>query len=171
MTFGAPFKGRTIPFGIHTYSPSTIEEECSSRNTEHSHGLAEIVEIIGDLPVIFDREFSYGGLLKDFEAEKARFVIRFNQGKRRCLLATKPPPSGAIAPVDVASCHALSRAKPCEVPASRKGFKKPLFIITNIEDPSKAIDLYLERMKIEQSFKDLKDKLGIHKCMSKNTAT
>jgi len=53
LTFGAPFKGRTIVFGIHTYSPATIAEECSSRNIEHTRGLAEIVNIIGDLPVIF----------------------------------------------------------------------------------------------------------------------
>jgi len=171
LTFGAPFKGRTIPFGIHTYSPATIAEDCSSRNIEHTRGLAEIVEIIGDLPVIFDREFSYGGLLKDFEAEKTHFVIRLNQGNKVKLYDQNHNEVELSIgygkrkiwknllykneiKVNVAACW-------------MKGFNNPLFVITNLDNASEAIDLYLERMKIEQSFKDLKDKLGIHKCMSK----
>ena len=128
--------------------------------------------------------------MKDFETEKARFVIRLNQGNKvklydqnqnevelsvgyrqsktwKNLLYKNETRVNVAATwqqshhIHVASCHAGL------VPAWMNGFKNPLFIITNLDDPSQAMDLYLERMKIEQSFRDLKDKLGIHKCMSK----
>ena len=39
--------------------------------------------------------------------------------------------------------------------------------MTSLE-PHKGLDLYLQRMKIEESFRDLKSLLGLHKVMNKN---
>ena len=48
----------------------------------------------------------------------------------------------------------------------KKGFKEPLWVITNIE-PEEALKIYKARMKIEESFKDLKSILGMGKIMNK----
>jgi hypothetical protein len=41
----------------------------------------------------------------------------------------------------------------------KKGMKEAMWIATNI-DPKKALEIYLDRMKIEESFKDLKSLLA-----------
>ena len=48
----------------------------------------------------------------------------------------------------------------------KKGFSEPLWVITNIE-PQRALKIYKARMKIEESFKDMKDILGMGKVMNK----
>jgi hypothetical protein len=48
----------------------------------------------------------------------------------------------------------------------KKGFSEPLWVITNIE-PQRALKIYKARMKIEESFKDMKDILGMEKVMNK----
>jgi hypothetical protein len=48
----------------------------------------------------------------------------------------------------------------------RKGFKEPLWIITNLE-PLEGLRIYKARMKIDESFKDLKSLLNLEKIMNK----
>jgi hypothetical protein len=48
----------------------------------------------------------------------------------------------------------------------KKGFSEPLWVITNIES-QRALKIYKARMKIEESFKDMKDILGMEKVMNK----
>jgi hypothetical protein len=45
--------------------------------------------------------------------------------------------------------------------------KEPLWVITNLE-PEEALRLYLERMKIETSFRDMKSILNLDKIMNKS---
>ena len=82
LVLAAPYRGRAIPFSFVSYSSRTIAQRCSSRNLEHNRALGEVAELIGDSPVVLDREFSYGGLLEAFEAEGMKFVIRLNTGTR-----------------------------------------------------------------------------------------
>jgi transposase len=46
------------------------------------------------------------------------------------------------------------------------GFKEPIWVISNLE-PEKALEVYKVRMKVEESFRDLKDLLSIEKIMNK----
>jgi hypothetical protein len=48
----------------------------------------------------------------------------------------------------------------------RKGLSKPLWIITILE-PKRALEIYLKRMKIEETFRDCKDLLHLTKLMNK----
>jgi hypothetical protein len=59
LTFATAIRGRAIPFHFLTYSSRTFEEQVSSRNLEHHKAIQEVMQLIGDRPVIFDREFSY----------------------------------------------------------------------------------------------------------------
>jgi hypothetical protein len=49
----------------------------------------------------------------------------------------------------------------------KKGMKDAMWIATNI-DPKRVLEIYLDRMKIEESFKDLKSLLGLERIMSKD---
>ena len=52
--------------------------EESSRNLKHLRALAAVKELIGEKPLVFDREFSYLELLENLRAEQVHFVIRLN---------------------------------------------------------------------------------------------
>jgi len=46
-----------------------------------------------------------------------------------------------------------------------KGFSEPIWVISNLP-PQEAIEIYRLRMKIEESFRDMKDMLNIDKIMN-----
>ena len=46
------------------------------------------------------------------------------------------------------------------------GFKEPMWVISNLK-PEEALSVYKVRMKVEESFKDLKDLLSVDKIMNK----
>lgn len=171
LLFGAPFKGRIIPFHIHTYSPRTISENKSSRNIEHTNALAGICDIIGDLPVIFDREFSYHTLLEDFEVENKFYIIRLNTGNHVGFTDS----NGNKIELTIGhgqtkiwnNVYYKGKTKVNVAARWSKGFKKPMFIVTNMENSQNALELYFERMKIEESFRDFKSRIGLAKIMSK----
>ena len=48
----------------------------------------------------------------------------------------------------------------------RRGLSRPLWVMTDLA-PEEGLRIYLHRMKIEESFKDVKDLLGITKIMNK----
>lgn len=47
-----------------------------------------------------------------------------------------------------------------------RGLREPLWVMTNL-DAESALRIYRCRMKIEQTFRDLKDKLGMQRLMNK----
>jgi hypothetical protein len=48
----------------------------------------------------------------------------------------------------------------------KDGFSKPLWVMTNL-DAEQGLAIYSQRMKIEESFRDLKSLLGLEKLMNK----
>jgi hypothetical protein len=83
MVLSTPFRGRAIPFHFITYSSKTIGAQATSRNQEHFRAFNEIKNLLGEKPLVLDREFSYLELLKCLEIEHIHFVIRLNQGDKR----------------------------------------------------------------------------------------
>ena len=77
-----PYQGRAIPFHFITYSSKTIQKESTSRNKEHLRVIEGLKGMIGDKPLVMDREFSYEGFLEYLVGERIRFVIRLNTGNR-----------------------------------------------------------------------------------------
>ena len=76
MVAATPFRGRALPFDFRTYSSRTIEADPNgSRNLEHPRLLWDLDP---DIPVVLDREFSYGELLEDLVETGRQFVIRLN---------------------------------------------------------------------------------------------
>ena len=85
LVLSTPFRGRAIPFHFITYSSKTIGAQATSRNQEHFRAFAEIKALLGDKPLVLDREFSYLELLERLAVEQIQFVIRLKLGDKRRL--------------------------------------------------------------------------------------
>jgi hypothetical protein len=177
LTFATAIRGRAIPFHFLTYSSRTFEEQVSSRNLEHHKAIQEVMQLIGDRPVIFDREFSYLELLNSLLEADMQFIIRLGlranpphfyydqEQKRRLHLRIAPLNKPKI----YRQVYYMGQAKMNVIGIWNYGFKDPIWIMTTME-PEAALRMYLKRMKIEISFRDLKSLLHIDKVMNKSQA-
>lgn len=170
LTLARPYKGRAIPFAFVTYSEATLNREATSRNLEHQRVFGQVKELLGERPLVLDREFSYERHFADAAAEGVNYVVRLNQGNRPTL-------------TDVAGNKLMLSIQPGEqvfyrevlykgkvkgnlAGQWRQGFKQPLWVFSSLA-PEVALEIYQARMKMEESFKDLKSLLGLGKIMNK----
>lgn len=171
LVLATPYRGRALPCGFVTYSSATINAEATSRNQYHFQAFAQVKDLLGERPLVLDREFCYLELLQAMVAEQVNFVIRLNQSGAH-------PPHFTDIDGQTVKLHILPGKTEIyhqvfykgSVPVNvigiwRKGFSKPLWVMTSLP----ALDglaIYLQRMKIELSFRDLKSLLGMHKLMN-----
>jgi len=169
MVLSSPYKGRAIPFNFITYSSKTINDESSSRNLEHLRVVSEMKEIIRDKVLVLDREFSYESLFENIITEGIKFVIRLNISNNPTILNEKGDKiSLTINPGDEVHFRGVYYKGKLKVNISGKwdkGFNEPIWVISNIA-PEEAMKIYGLRMKIEESFRDMKDLLNIDKIMN-----
>ena len=171
LLLATPFAGRALPFHFITYSSRTIAQEATSRNQEHSRALAEVKALLGDKPVVLDREFSYHELLAQFMAAQVHFVIRLNLGRHAPIFSDA---QGRRVELAVARGQTVSYtdvryrgAVPVNLIGTwRDDFSEPLWVMSDLA-PQRALPIYLQRMQIEQTFRDLKSLLGLDKLMNK----
>jgi hypothetical protein len=171
LLLGTPYRGRALPFGFVCYSSRTLEEKASSRNLEHRRCLRQVKELIEDKVLVLDREFSYESLMQALVEERIPFVIRLNLGRQQPTLLNdeKRRVKLHVSRGKQVSYQGLLYKGNVLVNVAgiwRKGLKEPLWIITNLE-PEEGLAIYHQRMKIEESFKDLKSLLGMDKIMNK----
>ena len=177
LTLATPLRGRALPCHFVTYSSATIGQEVSSRNLEHQRAIEGIVKLVGNRPLVFDREFSYLWLLENFQAENLAFVIRLNQGSKSPKFYRDPDKKEEVKLMigqgeEAQEYHQLYYKGVLPVNLSgvwKKGFKKPLWVMTTLS-PEEGMRIYQERAKIETSFRDLKSLLGMDKVMNKSRA-
>lgn len=171
LVLGTPFRGRVLPFHCISYSSRTIAQEATSRNLEHTRALADVKDLLGDKPVVLDREFSYAELLAQFVAAKLHFVIRLNLGSHAPVFTDA---AGKRIELSVArgetvmhqNVHYRGQVRVNLIGAWQAGFNEPCWVMSDLS-PQRGWQLYLERMKIEQTFRDLKNLLHLDKLMNK----
>ena len=173
LTLATPLRGRAIPCHFVIYSSKTIGDEGVSRNLEHQRAVQGIKDLVGDKPMVFDREFSYQGFLESLQAEEIDFVIRLRLGPKapkffnaegreiQLLIAQNGKPK---------TFHQLTYKG--EIPVNvfgvwKPGFKKPLWVMTSLS-PEEGYRIYQRRAKIETSFRDLKTLLNVDKIMNRS---
>lgn len=171
MSLATPFRGRAIPFHFITYSSRTIAQEETSRNLDHCRAFEGIKAMLGDRPLVLDREFSYLELLHNLVAEEVQFVIRLHMGShppiflnqqgRRVELMILPEQE-----VVHRNLFYKGEVRVQVIGRWKRGFSRPLWVMTSLE-PQQGLQVYLQRMKIDQSFRDLKSLLGLCKVMNK----
>ena len=65
LVFSFPYKGRAIPFWFVVFSSRTISREETSRNLVHLGAFFQLKELLGERPLVLDREFSYSWLMSE----------------------------------------------------------------------------------------------------------
>lgn len=173
LVLSTPFRGRSPPFSFVVYSSRTIGEQCTSRNQEHYRCFNEVKELLGDRPLVLDREFSYEDLMEILYIENIQFVIRLNLGDQRkqprLIDADGEPIKLFIRPGETIirpNVYYLGTVKVNLIGYWHKSLSKPLWVMTSL-DPKQGLEIYQKRMKIEQTFRDCKDLLHLTKLMNK----
>ena len=170
MVLSFPYRGRAIPFNFIAYSSKTINDEVTSRNLEHKRVIGELKELLGDKPLVLDREFSYGDLFSDMVSEGINFVIRLKTGnKPKIINETGERISLLLNPGKAEYHRGVYYKGKIEVNLAGKrenGFGEPIWVISNLP-PEEALEIYTKRMKIDESFRDLKSLLNLDKIMNK----
>jgi Transposase DDE domain len=169
LLLATPFQGRAIPCSFVTYSSRTIAQEATSRNQHHFAAFGQVKELLGSRPLVLDREFSYLELLQNLVLEGVNFVIRLKTGVNLLDGAGKrvelSVPQGKIRILT----QVFYRGEVCVnvIGTQKKGFSNPIWVMTNMS-ATIGLTYYLERMKIEEAFRDLKSLLNFHKLMNKH---
>jgi hypothetical protein len=173
LVLSTPFRGRAIPFHFITYSSKTIGAQATSRNQEHFRAFAQIKALLGERPLVLDREFSYLELLERLVIEKIQFVIRLKLGDKRRPVhfvdADGQPIKLFVKPgqkVIYRDVFYLGVVQVNLIGYWRKSLSNPIWVMTSLE-PERGLDIYSARMKIDESFRDCKDLLHLPKVMNK----
>ncbi len=173
MVLSTHFRGRSLPFSFVVYSSRTIGDQSTSRNQEHFRCFEDVKRLLGDRPLVLDREFSYEELMEVLYIEQIQFVIRLNLGDQhkqpRLIDSDGEPIKLFIKPGETVirpNVYYLGTVKVNLIGYWKKSLSKPLWVITSLE-PKRGLDIYLKRMKIEETFRDCKDLLHLAKLMNK----
>lgn len=171
LLLASPFRGRAIPCSFVTYSSKTINQGINSRNQEHARAFEAVKALLGERPLVLDREFSYLELLIALIAEQIHYVIRLKKTTTGPKFTDEQGQEvklnvGMGQKVIYRDVDYMGEVRVNVIGFWRRGLSRPLWVITDLE-PEEGLRIYLQRMKIEESFKDVKDLLGIHKIMNK----
>lgn len=166
LVLATPYQGRAIPCHFVSYSSAIIGAEVTSRNRYHFQAFAEVKELLGEKPLVLDREFSYLALLQALVVEEVNFVIRlkvgahfFDQDGKQISLKVKKGETHILNQV----CY-MGKVFVNVIGYWQAGLHEPIWIMTNLS-AEQGLSFYLQRMKIEEAFKDLKSLLGMDKRM------
>jgi hypothetical protein len=171
LVLATPYRGRAIPCGLVTYSSKTIAQNGDSRNLNHFRAFETLKDMLGDRPLVLDREFSYLELMLNLVEEQINWVIRLN-------LRANPPKfydqdgkavALTISPGEtVIHNHVwyMGKVHVNLVGIWKKDLDEPLWVMTNLT-AKEGLQIYFARMKIEETFRDLKSLLGMTKLMNK----
>jgi hypothetical protein len=172
LLLATPWRGRALPCGFVTYSSQTIARLARSRNQYHWEAFDQLKALLGDKPLVLDREFSYLELLEYLVQVQVNFVIRLHLGSH-------PPTfydaTGRKVPLVVglgqevvySQLRYMGQVLVNVVGIWHKGRAEPLWIMSNLA-PEQARTIYAARMKIEEAFRDLKSLLSLDKLMNKS---
>lgn len=168
LLLATPYQGRAVPCHFVSYSSRIIGAEATSRNRYHFQAFAEIKALLGDKPLVLDREFSYLELLQALVQEEVAFVIRLRLGAsfydlegQPVALSVKKGETRLLNKV-----FYMGKVLVNVVGVWQPGLKEPMWIMTNLPAAS-GLSIYQQRMKIEECFRDLKSLLGLEKMMHK----
>jgi hypothetical protein len=78
VVFAQPYRGKAIPFHFKIYSERALKEEATSHNVRWRELMREVKDPVGEMPVVFDREFSAQSWLKALEEAGCKWVVRLN---------------------------------------------------------------------------------------------
>ena len=132
--------------------------------------IGELKELLGDKILVLDREFSYEWMFENMVTEDMKFVIRLKVGNNPTVLnenGDKVPL--LLNPGDEVYLRGVYYKGNVKVNIAgkwEKGFSEPIWVVSSLQ-PGKALEIYCLRMKIDESFRDMKNLLNVDKIMNK----
>jgi hypothetical protein len=170
-----PYAGRALPLGCYTFAYPLTEPALKSQNQlEHIFLLdTEISLPLGVIAVwIADRAYARSLLLQQSEQEQRPYIVRGRketiityQGRRMKLGQLYAPPGRALRYQNV--FYHANRKVPLDVIVYYDPtYQEPWYLLVpvayrNLLETQLVVELYRERMQIEQSFRDFKTHLGL----------
>ncbi|GIU70466.1 MAG: hypothetical protein KatS3mg002_1722 [Candidatus Woesearchaeota archaeon] len=172
LSISAPFEGRALPIYFLLYSSSLIEQEKTSRNLKHKEAFEKIIQILREIPIVLDREFAYESLIHFFRLYLCKFIIRLTDKKVKLYYDNKKKQevSLSIQPSElkvIKNVYYKGKEKVNLIGFWDPKYHKPLWLITNMDDPEKCIEIYQKRMRIEEMFRDIKSYFSIEDNMTR----
>lgn len=174
LLLATPYRGRALPCHFLTYSSRTLAAEAESRNHNHLQAFEPLKALLGEKPLVLDRDFSYLELLEALVAAQINFVIRlklgshppqfFDENKQRIELVAEPGKT-----VIYRRLWYKGQVRVNVIGYWQKGYAEPLWVMTNLK-AERGGQIYFARMKIEETFRDLKTLLGLGKVMNQHQA-
>jgi len=174
LLLATPYRGRALPCHFITYSSRTLNQLAESRNLQHLQAFEPLKALLGEKPLVLDRDFSYLELLEALVAAQINFVIRlkmgthppqfFDENKQRIELVAEPGKT-----VIYRRLWYKGKVRVNVIGYWQKGYAEPLWVMTTLQAEVGG-QIYFARMKIEETFRDLKSLLGLEKVMNQKQA-
>jgi len=170
-----PYAGRVLPLACYTFAYPLTEPAVKSQNQlEHIFLLDTEASLPPGVMAIWiaDRAYARSLLLQQSEQEQRPYIVRgrketmiTSQGRRMKLGHLHAPPRKALRYRDVLY-HAHRKVPVDIIVYYDPTYREPWYLLVpvafrNLLETDRVVDLYRERMQIEQSFRDFKTHLGL----------
>lgn len=172
LVLATPFRGRAIPFHFVTYSSRILMMRAESRNQYHLRAFSGVKVMLGERPLVLDREFSYEWLLVDLIAEGIHFVIRLKLGSHPPIFLDQHGKRIELVVAQTKTVRFVNVRYRGKVAVNligiwRAGCHDPLWVMTDLA-PEQGLQIYFARMKIDETFRDLKSLLQLEQLMNQH---
>jgi hypothetical protein len=176
LALSVPFKGRSKVVFADIISSSIIANSETGKWKLIQEALRPLIPVLQNKTVVIDREFCNEEMINFFLTHRIHFVIRLkvSAGKHEIKITDK---RGRRINISITQgskknwkgVYYKGKVKVNIAVEWQFNMSEPLYVITDCE-PLTGLKYYKMRMKIEESFKDVKDKLGFTKVMNKTLA-
>jgi hypothetical protein len=175
MVAAVPYAGRVLPLACYTFAYPLTEPAIKSQNQlEHIFLLDTETSLPPGVIAIWiaDRAYARSRLLQQSEQEQRPYIVRgrketiiTHQGRRMKLGQLHAPPRKALRYQDV-FYHAHRKVPVDVIVYYDPTYQEPWYLLVPVAyrkllETDLVVDLYRERMQIEQSFRDFKTHLGL----------
>jgi hypothetical protein len=170
-----PYAGRALPVGCYTFAYPLTEPALQSQNQlEHIFLLDTEASLPSEVIAVWigDRAYARSLLLQQSEQEQRPYIIRgrketivTHQGQRMKLAHLHAPPRKALRYEQVLY-HAQRKVPVDVIVYEDPTYGEPWYLLVPVAyrpllKTDRVVELYRERMQIEQSFRDFKTHLGL----------
>ena len=170
-----PYAGRALPLACYTFAYPLMEAALKSQNQlEHIFLLDTETSLPPGVIAVWiaDRAYARSLLLQQSEQEQRPYIVRGRketiityQGRRMKLGQLHAPPCKALRYQDVLY-HAYRKVPVDVIVYYDPTYQEPWYLLVPVAyrellETDLVVELYRERMQIEQSFRDFKTHLGL----------
>jgi len=174
LVAAVPYAGRALPIGLYTFEYPLTEPALNSQNQLEHLFLLDIEAALPETVTgvwIADRGYARSKLLHQSEVENRLYIIRgrgntvIHYNNRRMKLKALPAIAHQAVRYENVLYHATQNVPLDVIVYAHPAYQEPWYLLVPLKSRSlltatQVVDLYRERMQIEQSFRDFKTHFG-----------